>query len=150
MKKLASIGIISFIMVFCCVSFAAATVPLVGTWKGTAKKLTDAGVCGSVAVSLTLKQCTGTNLVNGTLVVGSISVKVVGRIDPDNNFLSVVGSQVTQTVPPVAKTGMLAGYYVPPATTSPAGITVNILSASSSASPTTSIIEYDVFTLTKQ
>ena len=78
-------------LAFCLPNFASAAPNLVGIWKGTARKVTEAACPAPVSVTLTLSQClVGTapgNLFKGTVKVGTAAaVKIVGRINPDSTF----------------------------------------------------------------
>jgi hypothetical protein len=134
-------GFVAVFLIVSLVSFASASVSLIGTWKGTAKFATTSS-CGSAPVVLTLTQCSGTNLVKGVLKVGTtFSVKVLGRIEADNSVM-VTGSSASASG---YSTGSVLGVYV---AGSPAKIKVIALVAETSASPTPK--EFDVFYLTKQ
>ena len=138
MKKL-WIGVVSSVLVLCLFSVASAGPAIGGTWKGKVKKVT-ATKCAQADVTLSLTQCTGTNLVRGLLSIGATSTSVVGRIE-SNNVVSVSGSDINGT----SYTSVsLFGTYTAGA---PATILVDTVYIYTSSSPDQ---EFDVFTLTKQ
>jgi hypothetical protein len=93
MKKSLHIKMLLAVLVLCCVclsNFASAAPNIAGLWKGSANKVTTASCSVPTPVNLTLIQCKvgrlPGNLFNGTLKVGTTSVKIIGRIDPDSTF----------------------------------------------------------------
>lgn len=112
MKKNLPFWAILVFLTFCLPNFASAAPNLVGVWKGTARKVTEAACPAPVSVTLTLSQClVGTapgNLFKGTVKVGTAAaVKIVGRINPDSTFEAHGYSLTTST------SAILAGKYLP-------------------------------------
>lgn len=82
---------------------------LIGNWAGTAPKITLAG-CSTEPVALTISnQCT--NLFSGTVLVGTASIPVLGKLDPTYNILSLSG-ELDDMVNYIFDTVILTGTYV--------------------------------------
>ena len=137
-------------MMFCLPNLVSAAPNLVGVWKGSVRKVTDAACPAPINVTLTLSQClVGTapgNLFKGTLQVGTTSVKIVGRINADNTFI-IAGSEQSSALG--FKSAELAGKFIPAAGATPAKFQV-ITFAFNPGGPTLPVNEmYDIFTLQK-
>lgn len=69
-----------------------------GIWTGNANKVSTNSCNVRTPLVLTIKQCSvGSNVFNGTAKVGSTTIKIVGKVNPDNSF-RVTGGAGTNTV----------------------------------------------------
>jgi hypothetical protein len=127
-----------------CLPTLVSAASLTGTWKGSAKKVTVAACNVPTNVVVTITQCKGSNLFNGKLQLGTNSIKIVGRLDPDNNFRAQ-GSDFSLTTAS-AQTALLIGKYIP----STSKIQISEFQFTSTKNPTAGLSEmYDIITLSK-
>jgi hypothetical protein len=139
-NRLALILILSLTFTLCLATASLAAPNLLGTWTGMAPKISLSG-CSNESISLTIgTQCT--NLFTGNVIVGTSTVPMVGKIDPNGNSVQINGSIQGINYEYVN----IYGSYV--AGTTP---TINVISFyhSSSSDTNTQNQEYDNFSLVK-
>lgn len=139
---LAALFSLALALPLCLVSASLAAPNFMGNWGGTAPKITISG-CSNESVTLSVTtQCT--NLFSGTVMVGTISVPVVGKFDPLDNTLVINGYHFSSTGLSYEMATISAIYVAG----TPPGITV--LSFSFSTQDINSLeVEYDSFSLIK-
>ncbi|SJM94274.1 hypothetical protein [Crenothrix polyspora] len=93
-------------LALCVSTFVSAAPRINGIWTGNASKVTTSSCNVRVPIVLTINQCgVSGNLFNGTVKVGSTTIKIVGKINFDNSF-RVTGAAGTNTV-------TMIGQYTP-------------------------------------
>jgi hypothetical protein len=101
MRKLHTAWTIVFFMFILLTQVAeAAPLNMLGTWKGTAKKINENGVCTNVAVTVVIKkQCPGSNVFSGTITIGNKSLPGVGRIGTSSgaSYFTISGTKIGGT-----------------------------------------------------
>jgi hypothetical protein len=115
---------------------------LLGTWKGTAPKITLSGCSSDTFVVTITTQCT--NLFSGTVAIGDTPVPVVGRFFPNENVLTLQGEYMSPQYDFIVVS--LNGVYV---AGNPPSITVDTTSYMSTDINLYNV-EYDTFSLIKQ
>lgn len=83
-----------------------------GTWKGIVNKVTDTACAVPTTAVVSLSQCgAASNLFKGTLKIGTNTIKIVGRLDSENNF-RVQGSEFSLTSANI-QTALMIGKFIP-------------------------------------
>lgn len=152
MKKLLVAVTVSVFAVVLLAGLAQAAAPSVlGTWKGSAPKITSAAVCSTTAVTLSVtKQCGNLFAGKATITGSTVAIPFVGRLIYDSKTaiysITIEGGYQMTTSPFTFIYLYLVGTYVPG---SPAKILATSFDYYSSTT-TISTLMFDTFTLTKQ
>lgn len=113
MKKNLCIKTLLAITTLCLSTTGVLAAPnLNGTWKGIVNKVTDTACAVPATVVVSLSQCGAAgNLFKGTLKMGTNTIKIVGRLDLENNFRAQ-GSEFSLTSAN-AQTALMVGKFIP-------------------------------------
>ncbi|WP_394753084.1 hypothetical protein [Crenothrix sp.] len=146
MKKNIFVKLLWIALALCVSTLVSAAPNLNGSWKGAARKVSTTACSVPVSVVLTITQCkiggSPGNLFNGTLKVGSNSLKIVGRIDPDST-IQANGIDVSLTTGS-SKSVFLSGKLI-----SAGKIQITQFNFTSSATAAFGNEMYDIITLSK-
>lgn len=148
MKKNPYLWTLLLVLFFSLPALVLAAPNLAGTWKGSAKKITNATCNVPTPMTLIISQCKVAgkpgNLFSGTLKLGTESIKIVGRIEPDNT-VRANGSEISVATASVT-TAFILGKFIP----ATSKLQINELQLTSSKTPNAILNEmYDIITLSK-
>jgi hypothetical protein len=146
MRKMASVMVLLVVFVVVLGTQAFAAPNIAGVWKGKVMKSTPTA-CTNLSATLTVIQCTtGSNLIRGTLALGSTSYPIVGRILANGITIEISGSLNTASA--LSQLSLTAKYIDSP--TDQLQVTFIDISTVSLVTGDTLVQLYDIFTLTKQ